>query len=48
LRDTCALLGPSRDTMLEKGLNLQDGLIMRALANFPGGLELHIGVRAYE
>lgn len=32
--------------MQEGHLSLQDGMIMRSLVNFPGGLELHIGVRS--
>lgn len=26
-------------------MSMSDGLVMRSLMNFPGGLELHIGVR---
>ena len=31
--------------MQEQNLSLADGMMMRSLVNFPGGLELHIGVR---
>ncbi len=31
--------------MQQQNLSVQDGMIMRSLVNFPGGLELHIGVR---
>lgn len=33
-----------RDAMQENNMSMADGLIMRSLMNFPGGLELHIGV----
>lgn len=32
--------------MQHEGLSLEDGALMRSLVDFPGGLELHIGVRA--
>jgi hypothetical protein len=32
--------------MQEGNLSFADGMMMRSLVNFPGGLELHIGVRA--
>ena len=35
-----------RDAMQEGNLSFADGMMMRSLVNFPGGLELHIGVRA--
>lgn len=40
------LLGPSacREKMKREKLSLEDGLMMRSLVDFPGGLELHIGV----
>ena len=31
--------------MQEGNLSFADGMMMRSLVNFPGGLELHIGVR---
>jgi hypothetical protein len=31
--------------MQDGNLSIADGMIMRSLVNFPGGLELHIGVR---
>jgi acyl-CoA oxidase len=31
--------------MKDEGLSLKDGAAMRVLLDFPGGLELHIGVR---
>lgn len=31
--------------MQAEGLGLEDGLMMRQLVDWPGGLELHIGVR---
>ena len=34
-----------RDLMQEHNMSMADGLIMRSLMNYPGGLELHIGVR---
>lgn len=30
--------------MKSEGLSIEDGKLMRALVDFPGGLELHIGV----
>ncbi len=30
--------------MQQEKLGLEDGLMMRQLVDFPGGLELHIGV----
>ncbi len=30
--------------MRNEGLSFKDGLMMRQLLDFPGGLELHIGV----
>jgi acyl-CoA oxidase len=30
--------------MQDEGLGLEDGLMMRQLVDWPGGLELHIGV----
>ena len=32
-----------RKKMREERLPIEDGIAMRGLANFPGGLELHIG-----
>jgi hypothetical protein len=31
-------------TMRDQRLSLEDGIAMRSLAYFPGGLELHIGM----
>lgn len=33
-----------REEMQKRGLSLEDGAVMRYLVDFPGGLELHIGV----
>ncbi len=33
-----------REKMKREKLSLEDGLMMRSLVDFPGGLELHIGV----
>ena len=35
-----------RQLMQSGGLSVEDGLEMRNLLSFPGGLELHIGVRS--
>lgn len=37
---------PPREKMKSERLSLSDGALMRTLVDFPGGLELHIGVRA--
>lgn len=38
-----ACLCRCRKKMREERLPIEDGIAMRGLANFPGGLELHIG-----
>jgi hypothetical protein len=38
-----AMVGMWR-TMRDQRLSLEDGIAMRSLAYFPGGLELHIGM----
>ena len=42
---TASTLYLCRDAMQEGNLSFADGMMMRSLVNFPGGLELHIGVR---
>ena len=34
--------------MQEHHFSMSDGLVMRSLLNYPGGLELHIGVRCHD
>jgi hypothetical protein len=38
------LLDVAREKMKAEKLSLEDGALMRSLVDFPGGLELHIGV----
>jgi hypothetical protein len=39
---------PNRQTVNRERLSMDDGLMMRQLADSPGGLELHIGVSSRE
>ena len=36
--------GACRDAMRDENMSMSDGLVMRSLLAYPGGLELHIGV----
>jgi hypothetical protein len=42
----CFMAVSCRQKMTSEKLTMDDGLMMRTLADSPGGLELHIGVRA--
>ena len=38
------MLRVCREKMKREQLSVEDGITMRALVDFPGGLELHLGV----